>query len=81
MSTSKNKLLISVAVSASTSPFVINTPPNAETGSHAKASTHACLIVGREATPQAFVCFKIANVGSVNSSIIATAASTSTKLL
>jgi hypothetical protein len=73
--------LISAAVSVSISRLHINTPPNAETGSQASAAFHASMIESLLAIPQALVCLRIANVGSSNSSISATAASTSTRLL
>ena len=63
--------------------FEISIPPNALTGSASNAKTYASSILGLVAIPQALLCFKIANVGPsfLNSSIRATAASTSNKLL
>ena len=56
-------------------------PPNAETGSPAKAAFQASTKVSRDAKPQALLCFNIANVVSSNSEINDTAASMSNKLL
>ena len=83
MTTSQNNLWISSAVFLSIFVFAIRIPPNAETGSPAKASTYACLMVFLCAKPQALLCFKTANVGAspLNSAIKFTAASTSNKLL
>src|SRR5674536_135213 len=52
---SKNILSISPAVISSTVVLVTITPPNAETGSHARASFHASGGLLREATPQALL--------------------------
>jgi hypothetical protein len=46
------------------------TPPKADTGSQAKASTQASFKEGRDAIPQALLCFRIAKVGSLNLLII-----------
>jgi phosphoribosylaminoimidazolecarboxamide formyltransferase / IMP cyclohydrolase len=69
------------AVSLSITALVTNTPPKADTGSPANASFHASSTVGREANPQALLCFRMANVTSSNSSIKSTAALISNKLL
>ena len=67
MITSKNILLISSAAALSITAFVMSTPPNADTGSPASASVQASNTVGREARPQALLCFSMAKVVSVNS--------------
>ena len=63
--------------------FDIKIPPNAETGSAAKAASHASLMVDLVATPQGLVCFRMTIVGPSfsNSEINPTAASISVKLL
>ncbi len=56
-------------------PLVISTPPKADTGSPANASFQASNTVGREARPQALLCFRIAKskilelVDQVNGSV------------
>ncbi len=81
MITSKNILFISSATASSIVPLAINTPPNADTGSQARAAVHASAMVAREAMPQALLCFSIAKVGSSKSLIRLTAASMSRRLL
>jgi hypothetical protein len=54
---SKKILFISLAVSASIFLFVVNTPPNAETGSPASAAFHASVRFSLDARPQALLCF------------------------
>ena len=85
--TSKNISLIADAVSLSIRLFVISTPPNALSGSPARACFHASTVVALEAMPHTFVCFMIANVRNEfwdsmeNSRINWIAASISTRLL
>ena len=82
ITTSQNSLSISSAVCESISRLAMSTPPNADTGSHARASLYAWAIVSREATPQALLCFSMAKVGSAsNSEMSSTAAATSKRLL
>ena len=69
MQISKNKLFISFAVAASISRFVISIPPKADTGSPASASLYASTSESREASPQALLCFRMAKVVSLNSSM------------
>ena len=61
--------------------LVIKTPPNAEIGSPANAFSHALKTSLSIAIPHALLCFKIANVGSLQSLIKLIAASMSNKLL
>ena len=79
--TSKNSLLISLATASVIVALVISIPPNALTGSPAKAAAQASSTVVRDAHPQALLCFKIAKVVSLNSAIKLTAASISNRLL
>ena len=74
---------MSRAVTSSTVVLQIKIPPKAEIGSEANAAVQAACKVFFVATPQAFVCFKMAKVGLSfkNSRINRTAPSTSTKLL
>ncbi len=67
--------------SASTVPLVMSTPPNALTGSPARASFQASAMVGRVARPHALLCLSTAKVGSENSEMRLTAASMSRRLL
>mgnify|MGYP003999958999 CR=1 FL=1 len=61
--------------------FVIKTPPNAETGSAARASFQQSISLLLLAIPQALLCFITMKVFSENSEIKLTAASTSSRLL
>ena len=63
ITTSQNNSFINCAVGKSIVVLEIRIPPNADTGSPAKAASYASLIEGRVAIPQALLCFKIANVG------------------
>ena len=63
ITTSQKSELIKFAVSKSISLLAIRIPPNAETGSPAKAAEYASLIDGLVAKPQALLCFNIAKVG------------------
>ena len=63
MTTSQNNECMAVAVSRSIVLLLIKTPPNAETGSPARASLYATDKVSRTAKPQALLCFKIPKAG------------------
>ena len=82
--TSKNISLIAFAVSTSIVLLQTNTPPNALSGSPARAFCQAPKTVVEVATPHTLVCFIIANKASASSKKSAfscIAASTSTRLL
>ena len=81
MHTSKKILFISSAVTSSISVLEMSTPPKADTGSPARAASHASRTLERDAMPQALLCLRIANVVSSKSPIKFTAASISSKLL
>ncbi len=51
------------ATTASTSPVSATTPPNADTGSPARAACHASRSDGRSAAPHGFVCLTITQAG------------------
>jgi hypothetical protein len=60
INTSKNISLIASAVALSTVPLVTNTPPNALSGSPAKAASQLSFTVFLLATPQTLVCLIMA---------------------
>ncbi|MPM91001.1 hypothetical protein SDC9_138126 [bioreactor metagenome] len=81
ITTSKNSLFISAAVAVSMLRLAMIIPPNADTGSAAKASFHASHKLSLDAQPHALLCFSIATVGSVKSPMSSMAASMSSRLL
>src|SRR5713101_8415488 len=78
---STNSFATSSAVAASTTRLNASTPPNAETGSHARAFKYASSSVFCSAVPQGLLCLMITVAGFSNSAARLRAASKSTKLL
>ena len=72
---------IAIAVTRSKERLQATIPPNALTGSAAKACSHASASLSATATPQGLACLTIAMAGSVNSLTRRRAASVSLILL